>query len=93
MYRFKCKQLNYENIQVEWEISTDKITHRMINLSESSFTWELIKSVLDTPYGFLLYLQKNLFYFIPKDGFSQPEDIAQFAYFAQDKVKNWQQIN
>ena len=93
IYKFRCKQLNYDNKQVEWEISQDKIVHRMINLTESTFMWELVIGVLDTPKGFLLYPQKNLFYFIPKEGFQNPEDIAQFAYLAQDKVKNWQQIS
>jgi hypothetical protein len=91
-YRYRCKKLNYAGRQVEWEVMKDKITHRMLNLSESTFTWELIIGVLDTPKGFLLYPQRNLFYFIPKSGFQQQEDIAHFAFLAQDRVKNWQQI-
>jgi len=91
-YKYRCKKINYDNKQVEWEVREDKIVHRIINLSESTFTWELIKGILDTPQGFLLYPQKNLFYFIPKSGFQQPEDIAHFAFIAQDKVKSFQQI-
>ena len=92
-YGRSYKKLNYENKQVEWEISNDKIVHRMLNLSESSLNWDLIHGVLDTPEGFLLYPQQNLFYWLPKEAFDSKEDIARLAYLAQDKVKNWQQIN
>ena len=86
------KKLNYENKPIEWEISQNKIVHRMINLSESTFNWDLIKGILDTPEGFLLYPQQNMFYWLPKREFNNDEDIAYFAFIAQDKVKNWQQI-
>ncbi|MFM2313774.1 MAG: YcxB-like protein [Cyanobacteriota bacterium] len=86
------KRLNYENKEIEWEISRDKIVNRMINLTESTFSWELIQGVLDTPKGFLLYPQTNMFYWLPKQAFSKEEDIALFAFIAQNKVKNFQQI-
>lgn len=91
-YARSFKKLNYENKQVEWEISQDKILHRMINLSESTFNWDLIHGVLDTPKGFLLYPQQNMFYWLPKYAFVNEEDIARFVYLAKDKVKNWQQV-
>ena len=91
-YGRSFKKLNYENKQVEWEISQDKILHRMLNLSESTFSWNLIHGVSDTPEGFLLYPQQNMFYWLPKKAFASKEDIAQFAFLAQDKVKSWQQI-
>lgn len=91
-YTQNFKKLNYELKQVEWEINKDKIIYRMINLSESTFNWELIQGVSDTPAGFLLYPQKNLFYWIPKNAFNNEEDIAHFVFIAQDKVKNWQRI-
>ena len=92
VYRYRCRQLNYEQRQVEWQVEPNKIIYRMINLTESTFTWELIIGILDTPEGFLLYSQKNLFYFIPKSGFQQPEDVAHFVFMAQDNVKNYQQV-
>jgi hypothetical protein len=92
LFARNIKRLNYENKEVEWEISKDKIVYRMINLTESTYSWEFIKSVLDTPKGFLLYPQKNTFYWLPKKAFTKEEDIAVFAFIAQDKVKNFQQI-
>ncbi|MGL5939402.1 MAG: YcxB family protein [Waterburya sp.] len=86
------EKLNYENKQVEWEISKTKIVSRIMNLSESSFNWDFIQGILDTPTGFLLYPQKNLFHWLPKSGFANEEDIAHFVFIAQDKVKNFQQI-
>lgn len=86
------RKLNYENKQVEWEISEDKIVSRMINLSESILNWEIIIGIIDTPKGFLLYHQQTLFFWLPKKRFENDEDIAQLAFMAQDKVKNWQQI-
>lgn len=86
------KRLNYENKEIEWEIDRDKIVSRIINLSESTYSWELIQGVLDTPKGFLLYPQKNMFHWLPKQAFTKEEDIALFAFIAQNKVKNFQQI-
>jgi hypothetical protein len=86
------KKENCENREVEWEISQDKIVYRIINLAESTFSWELIQGVLDTPKGFLLYPQKNTFYWLPKAAFEKEEDIALFAFIAQEKVKAFQQI-
>lgn len=88
----KIKQLNYENRQLEWEISEDKIVYRMLNLFETTLNWELIKGILDTPEGFLIFPQPNLYYWLPKSAFDNEADIAHFVFIAQDKVKNWQQI-
>ena len=92
-YARNCKQSNYENKQVEWEINKDIIIHRSINLSESKFSWDLIQGVLDTPDGFLLYPQKNMFYWLPKKAFNNEEDIAHFVFIAKNNVKNWQEVN
>lgn len=86
------KKLNYDNKITEWEISDEKIIHRMISLSELTFSWELVKGILDTPKGFLIYPQQHLFYWLPKSKFSSEEDIAHFAFIAKNNVKNWQQI-
>jgi hypothetical protein len=40
----------------------------------------------------LLYPQKNTFYWLPKAAFEKEEDIALFAFIAQEKVKAFQQI-
>ncbi|MBE9047982.1 YcxB family protein [Pleurocapsales cyanobacterium LEGE 10410] len=84
--------MNYENKLIEWEINNEKIVDRMINLYESTYSWELIRGVVDTPKGFLLYPQQHLFYWLPKSKFSSEEDIAHFAFIAKNNVKNWQQI-
>jgi YcxB-like protein len=91
-FAHNIKRLNYENKEIEWEISRDKIVNRMINLTELTCSWELIRVVLDTPKGFLLYPQTNMFYWLPKQAFAKEEDIALFAFIAQNKVKNFQQI-
>lgn len=92
LFSRNCKQLDCENKQVEWKIDNSKIVYRIINLSESKLSWDYIKGVLDTPEGFLLYPQKNQFYWLPKSEFDKKTDIAQFAFIAQGNVKNFQQI-
>lgn len=92
LFARNIKRLNYENKEIEWEISRDKIVYRIINLTESTCSWELIQGVLDTPKGFLLYPQKNIFHWLPKQAFTKEEDIALFAFIAQNNVKNFQQI-
>ncbi|MEL6439416.1 MAG: YcxB family protein [Cyanobacteria bacterium J06621_8] len=87
----RMKRTKYENKQLEWEISEDKIVYRMLNLLETTLNWELIKGIIDTPQGFLI-LQPNLYYWLPKNAFNNDEDIAQFLLIAQDQVKNWQKI-
>ena len=91
-YYRNLQRLNYENKQIEWKINAEKIIHRILNISESTFSWDLIYGVLDTPEGFLLYPQQHMFYWLPKKAFANEEDFAQFAYLAHNKVQNWQQI-
>ena len=89
---YSYKNKNYESKPMEWEISSEEIIYRMINLFETKMSWDLIQGVLDTPECFLIYPHKQMFYWLPKYAFKSEEDIAQFVYIAQDKVKNWQQI-
>ena len=77
---------------MEWEISNGKIISRMINLYETKMSWNLRQRILDTPECFLIYPQEHMFYWMPKYAFKSDEDIAQFAFMSQNKVKNWQQI-
>ena len=88
----RIKQLNYENKQLEWEIDRDKIVYRMLNSLEITLSWKLIKGILDTPEGFLIFPQHNVFYWLPKNAFDNESDIAHFVFIALDKVKNWQQV-
>jgi|GEM_PF-2494520 len=92
IFSYSYRKKKYENKQMEWEIGNDEIIYRMINLFETKMSWELIQGVLDTPECFLIYPQEQMFYWLPKYAFKSDEDIAQFTYLAQDKVKNWQQI-
>lgn len=92
IFSYSYKRKNYENKQMEWQISSEKIVCRMINLFETKMSWDLIQGVLDTPECFLMYPQEQMFFWLPKYAFKSEEDIAQFAFIAQDKVKNWQQI-
>jgi len=92
LFSYSYKKKGYENKPMEWEISSDEIVYRMINLFETKMSWDLIQGVLDTPDCFLIYPHEQMFYWLPKYAFKSEEDIAQFAFIAQDKVKNWQKI-
>jgi len=83
------KKQNFKPREIHWEINRDKVTYRMINVVETTFNWESIQGLLDTPKGFLLYPQRNQFLWLPKQAFNNEEDIALFAFIAQDKVKNY----
>lgn len=86
------QRLGYENRQVEWEINEDEIICRMLNLSETIFSWNLVNFILETSKGFIFSTQQGMFCWLPKYAFKNEEDITQFAYLAKDKVKNWQRI-
>lgn len=86
------RKANYENKKLKWKIDKDNIYHQMENLYDMNMSWDLIQGVLDTPYGFMLYPQQNMFYWLPKSEFKSEDDIAHFAFIAQNNVNNWQQI-
>jgi uncharacterized membrane protein YciS (DUF1049 family) len=90
LFTRNIKRLNYENKEIEWEISRDRVIYRIINVVETKYNWESIQGILDTPKGFLLYPQKNTFHWLPKEVFVKEEDIALFAFIAQNNVKNFQ---
>ena len=92
LFSYSYRNKKYENKQIQWEISSDEIIYRMINLFETKMNWDLIQGVLDTPECFLIYPHKQMFYWLPKYAFKSEEDIAQFVYIAQNKVKDWQHI-
>ena len=83
---------NYENQKLEWKINENNIYYEMENLYSINMSWNLIKGVLDTPSGFMLYPQQNMFYWLPKKAFNNEEDIAHFVFIAKNNVKNWQQV-
>lgn len=45
-------------------------------LSEGWMSWEAIPSVVETPRGFHLFLQNNMFHLVPATGFPGPGEMA-----------------
>lgn len=88
----RCKRLNYEGKQLEWEVNRDVIAYRLENLFRLKLEWEFIKVVIDTPDGFLIYPRPNSYYWLPKTAFSNAEDIAYFVFIAQDRAKRFERI-
>ncbi len=71
------------NALVEWEISEEKIKSQCEGLASSESQWKLFIKVVETNDGFLFYLQKNLFYWLPFSAFEQPEEIEKVKQFVK----------
>lgn len=76
-----------ESIEVEWEITSDRLRVSDSKEDESSFSWSSVEKVVRIPTGFLLYSNPVTFNWIPLTGFSSLEDIEMFAELSSVKAK------
>ncbi|MEP2775184.1 MAG: YcxB family protein [Luteolibacter sp.] len=57
-------------------------------LGQSDSPWESICRVLQTPDGFLLFSDPEIFHFLPKRGFKDPEEIPLFSKLCSEMVEH-----
>lgn len=69
-------------IEIEWHISTDRLQTRSTH-GASEMTWKAFGKVVQSPDGFLLYPFNQLFFWLPRHGFTSDADYDRLARFAQ----------
>jgi hypothetical protein len=77
------------NALVEWTFSEEKIKAQCEGLASSEFQWKLIINVVETNDGFLFYIHKNLFHWLPFSAFQEPEGIGGVREFVKSKGVNY----
>lgn len=71
--------------------------HFIMNFEEQSFSvgnergsrswpWKAVKTFLETPYFFHLYFDSRSFFLVPKDGFSNTDEVYQMRQLLKEKV-------
>jgi hypothetical protein len=71
------------NFFIEWEISEEKINTRCEGLASSELHWKLFVRIVEASDGFLFYLHKNRFQWLPFSAFEQTEGIEKIRQFAK----------
>jgi hypothetical protein len=77
--------------EVSWMISSDEITTKS-EASDSRFEWRVISRVVECPQGFLLYLNNQLFHWLPGHAF-KGEGGKEFAALAERHVKQYDRMS
>ncbi len=79
------------DIQIEWEISPDKIC-ATTDLGHSEVSWQTFLKYLVTPNGILLYPNEQIFHWLPRHGFASDADFQTVVEFAQSKIERRYQV-
>ena len=84
-YRKQFRKRPDKDIDMEWNISFD-IIHCKSALGSSEFVWSAIKKLVITPEGILMYVNDQIFNWLPYTGFSSDSDIGAFEEIAREHV-------
>jgi hypothetical protein len=76
------------DLPITYELSEDRLISRT-EISTVDSLWRAIRSVVKTPEGFLLYTEERQLHWLPVRGFSNPEEVEQFAEFARTKIQDF----
>lgn len=79
-----------KNKLIRFIIHDDHIESSTEGLDESRIEWHTIEKVIETPTGFLLYLNQELFLWIPNEAIQPKGDITRLRQIAKAKVGNYQ---
>lgn len=72
----------------EWSIGPDEVSIRT-DLSASTLLWPYFIKVVETPKGFMLYQNIQLFHWIPGHAFVSAGELRRFADLARGRVANY----
>ena len=80
-----------QNVEIDWNIAPEKI-RILTPLGSSELSWNVFVKVAQTPTGFLFYSLPQIFHWLPRCGFTMPEDFDRLAELAQAKVKSFRRL-
>ncbi|MEM7394636.1 MAG: YcxB family protein [Verrucomicrobiota bacterium] len=73
--------------EIRWTFGEERVLGEADN-SNFECQWPALFGSATTPEGFLLYPQKNLFYWIPYTAFSSNEEVEKLAQLLEAKTEN-----
>jgi hypothetical protein len=77
--------------QIEWQITPEKLSTRS-RLGYAEFSWEALVKVVRTPSGIVLYPLDQLWYYLPRRGFTGDADFERAAALAKSKVQRFYHV-
>jgi hypothetical protein len=79
------------NSDVQWIIGAKNL-HMQFALGSSEISWQAFVKVVQTPTGFLLYPLPQIFHWLPRRGFTTPEDFDRFSQLAQSNASCFRRV-
>ena len=74
-----------KDIEVEWQLSPDKVVMRSCR-GYSEIDWQSFIKVVRAPSGLMLYSLENMFNYLPRRGFASDSEFEQATALAKSKV-------
>lgn len=84
--RFKDNPCN--GVEVTWAFNAEEFNSTGEGFNQMQ-SWKKVYEFLDTPAGFLIYPQKNLYYWIPFSGFSTHQEFENVRAIAKANVNRY----
>jgi len=81
LQRRKFSKRPDQDILVEWNI-TSEILRSNCDLGMSEFAWSAIRKIVISPEGILVYMNDQVFHWLPRKGFSSESDYDTFEVMA-----------
>jgi hypothetical protein len=79
----------HKDAEISWYFSPDKISSAGEGF-DNSLAWNKVFKFVDTAEGFLIYPQKQLFYWVPFSGFKSESDVEGVRNLVKSKVSDYQ---
>ena len=74
------------DIDVEWQVGTDKIWARSA-LAQTEISWRAFTKVVRSPAGVMLYPNDKIFHWLPQHGFASDAEFERFVALAKSKIE------
>ncbi|MCH6258632.1 YcxB family protein [Puniceicoccaceae bacterium K14] len=87
MFRRNLRTSPAINKEVEWRMSMDGFS-QISELGKTELTWESVYQSYSTKNGYLIYPQKNMYYWVPRSGFASDRDFDEVNRILKEKTEN-----
>jgi hypothetical protein len=80
-----------KDLELEWQITPERLAVKC-TAGSSEQTWQLIRKVVRTPVGILLYSTEQIYNWLPRHGFSGDSDFERLSEIAKSKVQRFYHV-
>jgi hypothetical protein len=81
-----------KDVLITWVLTEEKLYSEGEGF-DFNLAWRKVFQVIDSPKGFLIYPQKNLYYWIPTSGFANQAEIECIRQFAKSNAINFKRVS